>query len=556
MNEAFYSEEEICPRSPGLERVYPKAAPSPSPEPVVTKVYHPPAGSTSTSRRQKKANRRKTRATQGDWVLIREMAPNQPDIAHQVSQQALNSDSSDSGRDSEDDMEGRSSTTATTTSAPDVTHVVHSGAQTFTMHQPGKDGFSLPGQSTATSTHRDSVLEADIRANSFISERRASEAFHANSQLNGVRQNVVDPISVAGVAVAIQSPSPANVPGQRRDSIATAHTHDDLSTNLHQLRIPESNNRLPIIQPQTPLNDAPSPNAQQSLPPISHMVGDIPRSASISEEVRTNALVHRQSISSLTQSPTSRVRQVSIGSHGHTPVSPFPISASSPMSANSDLSRGDIFLRSGSGHVFGVDNRRPSQVSENGRYLHSASTSEGYQSSDGPSPGGQSAPMENRQRHMSLDGTLASSAIILPPPNGSGMQQMGQHSIGNFKCEYPGCNALPFQTQYLLNSHTNVHSQIRPHYCPVAGCPRSEGGKGFKRKNEMIRHGLVHQSPGYVCPFCPDREHKYPRPDNLQRHVRVHHVDKDKDNEQLREVLAQRPEGGTRGRRRRVSGTE
>lgn len=35
----------------------------------------------------------------------------------------------------------------------------------------------------------------------------------------------------------------------------------------------------------------------------------------------------------------------------------------------------------------------------------------------------------------------------------------------------------------------------------------------------MIRHGLVHQSPGYVCPFCPDREHKYPRPDNLQRYV-------------------------------------
>jgi hypothetical protein len=93
----------------------------------------------------------------------------------------------------------------------------------------------------------------------------------------------------------------------------------------------------------------------------------------------------------------------------------------------------------------------------------------------------------------------------------------------------------------------------------------------------MIRHGLVHDSPGYVCPFCPDREHKYPRPDNLQRyvffisffgrhgtprlprseligsyrHVRVHHVDRDKDDPQLREVLAQRPEGPSRGRRRR-----
>lgn len=71
----------------------------------------------------------------------------------------------------------------------------------------------------------------------------------------------------------------------------------------------------------------------------------------------------------------------------------------------------------------------------------------------------------------------------------------------------------------VASSHKNVHSQSRPHYCPVAGCSRSEGGKGFKRKNEMIRHGLVHNSPGYVCPFCPEREHRYPRPDNLQRYV-------------------------------------
>ena len=86
-----------------------------------------------------------------------------------------------------------------------------------------------------------------------------------------------------------------------------------------------------------------------------------------------------------------------------------------------------------------------------------------------------------------------------------------------FQCTYPGCNAVPFQTQYLLNSHTNVHSQNRPHFCPVEGCPRAIGGRGFKRKNEMIRHGLVHDSPGYACPFCADQQHKYPRPDNLQR---------------------------------------
>lgn len=119
-----------------------------------------------------------------------------------------------------------------------------------------------------------------------------------------------------------------------------------------------------------------------------------------------------------------------------------------------------------------------------------------------------------------------------------------------YRCEVFGCTAGPFMTQYLLNSHENVHSLSRPHFCPVSGCSRSEGGKGFRRKIEMIRHGLVHESPGYVCPFCPDREHKYPRPDNLQRHVRVHHMDKDFDDPLLREVLSSRPDGPNRGRRR------
>ncbi|GAB7326224.1 hypothetical protein MBLNU13_g10217t1 [Cladosporium sp. NU13] len=145
---------------------------------------------------------------------------------------------------------------------------------------------------------------------------------------------------------------------------------------------------------------------------------------------------------------------------------------------------------------------------------------------------------------------------MLPPPPGMHAQPIPPPPIvipGPYKCDVPNCTAGTFQTQYLLNSHKNVHSQSRPHYCPVAGCSRSEGGKGFKRKNEMIRHGLVHNSPGYVCPFCPEREHRYPRPDNLQRHVRVHHVDKDRDDDVLRDVLNQRTEGQGKTRRRRTN---
>ncbi len=38
----------------------------------------------------------------------------------------------------------------------------------------------------------------------------------------------------------------------------------------------------------------------------------------------------------------------------------------------------------------------------------------------------------------------------------------------------------------------------------------------------------------------------------VRRHVRVNHIDKDTNDPQLREVLAQRCEGGNRGRRRRL----
>ncbi|EPE36101.1 C2H2 and C2HC zinc finger [Glarea lozoyensis ATCC 20868] len=152
-----------------------------------------------------------------------------------------------------------------------------------------------------------------------------------------------------------------------------------------------------------------------------------------------------------------------------------------------------------------------------------------------PSPGRPYYPYNGHRRPSNSEGIQYSSAndysssntetpsteasAATPAIDRMSIDGITNPQIGGFQCTYPGCNAQPFQTQYLLNSHANVHSSNRPHYCSVKGCPRSEGGKGFKRKNEMIRHGLVHDSPGYVCPFCPDREHKYPRPDNLQRQV-------------------------------------
>jgi hypothetical protein len=86
----YFAEDEFRQQSPGLEQIFVAAAPTPSPPPQVTKVLHPLVSSPSPSSwRQRKADQRKARPTQGDFVLMREIAPNQPKIAQHARKQAL-----------------------------------------------------------------------------------------------------------------------------------------------------------------------------------------------------------------------------------------------------------------------------------------------------------------------------------------------------------------------------------------------------------------------------------------------------------------------------------
>ncbi|EON62447.1 hypothetical protein W97_01669 [Coniosporium apollinis CBS 100218] len=83
------------------------------------------------------------------------------------------------------------------------------------------------------------------------------------------------------------------------------------------------------------------------------------------------------------------------------------------------------------------------------------------------------------------------------------------------------------------------------------------GYPALQRMKELLRKILrklfkPFKAKVYVCPFCPDGEHNYPRPDNLQRHVRVHHIDRDKDDPALREVLERKLMAKSRGKRRRA----
>jgi hypothetical protein len=248
--------------------------------------------------------------------------------------------------------------------------------------------------------------------------------------------------------------------------------------------IPPANRHgeLPPIQMASPTSET---SGHTPLPSIRAQLGDqLTEQPSFVEK----EFPMRHPHSSFPRSPPANGPRMSIMPHGSPPVSPnYSQSMPSPASLTS------LNIVSPYGYYSSNSSTHP----RNGLDYSSASSH-----TETPNTDPAATPAASISDRMSIDN-------VTNPQTGS------------FTCKFQGCTAAPFQTQYLLNSHANVHSSARPHYCPVKGCPRSEGGKGFKRKNEMIRHGLVHESPGYVCPFCPDREHKYPRPDNLQRCVLV-----------------------------------
>ncbi|CAK4030634.1 Metallothionein expression activator [Lecanosticta acicola] len=308
-------------------------------------------------------------------------------------------------------------------------------------------------------------------------------------------------------------------------------------------------NTLPAVSPQQ--EESSTVPHRESLPPF-HQLAYLAETAT---QQATQHDVRAQPSSSHHQSPSfGSIAQSPVQTFHHphpfsTQTSPTAYAHSSARSPTSTLSDGHHYASPQQPTPQGYySDRRSSTATEGSRpflanipSLPSQSSSGDSYATNASSDGHSTSHTASINEHMDPNGRL-----VLPPPPG-----MITIPTGSFKCDFDGCTAPPFQTQYLLSSHRNVHSQNRPHYCPVSDCPRSEGGKGFKRKNEMIRHGLVHNSPGYVCPFCPDREHRYPRPDNLQRHVRVHHPDRNRDDQALRDVLALRQEGSAQKQRRR-----
>ena len=449
------------PNSPLLQPIKPDILPKESPPPFSSETtpssYADETELEDTSNRRQRNHRRRVRPSQGDTVLLSQLAPNHPDIAQRAGEEALSPASPSDTQSMKED-------------------ILHAGLGA--AEQDGEFGLAKRALHAASAESkldgpprpRTENLIADF---SFQREQCTSHAarLEANSNLRRLQ-----PAPIRTDSTGEQAPADETLASSPNLAKYTITPSKPIASTLPALQT--SPNRQGSVNP---------PEMSQSLPSLKTALGVQLEHTALPPISATSPSMPRPPAPPYFPAPAPSPSSYSHSSPASSKDHPIMSPPSTTLSTNPSFWRTGTKSETSMSSTIS-DSTTPSTLSHSPSNTHT-------------SPSIESRGLGDNENAAMMSGIIGS----------------GPFASSTFKCTYPGCNAAPFQTQYLLNSHANVHSQNRPHYCPVKGCPRGMGGKGFKRKNEMIRHGLVHDSPGYVCPFCPDQQHKYPRPDNLQR---------------------------------------
>lgn len=471
-SDVYDPDDVLPPMSPGLQPLRPTLKLSPTPPLAIYATVS--SDSSPGSPKSSNRGRVKVKPSQGDVVLLNILdGHRRPEIGIHAGLTALPSDT----EEVESPIELEDPTSPRSHSATAPPRVDGEDNQPEELEEPDKMALDTePGERTLALISLASLAAGALAV--------ASPPSHV------VDVGPTSPVTDKDTARGRPTPAPlaqtkaprhAELPRDDRPPPPSPYNPRSPDPRSPGLYSPGASGAVPLHPIRSPSNGLLSPGVGQGLPPIQH------------HSPRSDASGPLPSITSqfgdLTQFSNHYTQETQRQRHSSYPNSPPSNQhlsmhhATSPISPNYSYSTA---TNVGFNYAPGYPQHRPSHD-----YASSTATPGSEQSSSTPA-----------------------TSIAEP------LEGLSIHSAtAQYRCTFQGCTAAPFQTQYLLNSHANVHSSSRPHYCPVSTCPRSEGGKGFKRKNEMIRHGLVHDSPGYVCPFCPDRDHKYPRPDNLQRYV-------------------------------------
>lgn len=300
--------------------------------------------------------------------------------------------------------------------------------------------------------------QASISVSSLVNEEARDSLSVSHLSIQSSSPTDLDSRHSRPILPALHIGEPSQLPSRKRhDSTTSTPTLSSLTNNRRDGRSFVNMPRLNSHHSQSSTSTRHSPEFRQTLPPL---------------EVALNS----SSIHTTLPEMSSTLSRSSSTQQQHQALSPGVWSYSTPIQAPSPqrLPRIPSTWRMDS---HGSNDSNNSVISDQLSGISSASLST---PATGPSP-----PPSYGQQSISDVDSLDSESLV------EGIDHIGQAdgvtNAHGYQCSWPGCNSPLFQTQYLLNSHQNVHSNQRPHFCPVEGCPRGPGGQGFKRKNEMIR---------------------------------------------------------------------
>ncbi|KAI9722462.1 MAG: hypothetical protein M1828_004709 [Chrysothrix sp. TS-e1954] len=406
----YDSDDGLRRRSPGLERIEYSYKPTESPLPTPQRRRQEPdpkrsrTDASPSSGRDRRRSIKKPKSNQANYVLLRQLEPNRPDIAHEARQRPLESESSSDPVDELDDE--------------------------------GEMTKGIEGQAPSSSKFKQLHVTDNERPApppSIYDPPRSSMSYESNGPKNVANQYA------------------SHQDHNRRDS----NTSNSIATSpTLQPHLIEPSQR-PASEQLAALNAEPSPTSggssnpppnDASLPPIGTLMHEISQNNTPGADAyaydRTNSAPQQLGPRSSVSQPYTYAPRSSTDPHSRRPSEIFP--SQLPSRNNSIMVQSPASYGPDSRHNFArITDPSPtsatfprSSVSSVLSQTTTGSVTEGF------SPTSQATTVETNQTTDSTRSTLPAST---PPPGPS-----ASTAVGIYKCNFEGCSALPFQTQYLL----------------------------------------------------------------------------------------------------------
>ena len=443
----YYDSDENGAHSPPLQARIVKSRPSPDPYTLPASLSAPSPESESgysNPRSKKGRTRRRPQPSQGDAVLIDILGNgNRPDLAVQAGEVPLDPD-----YHSDEEMEGREQD-------PDVVvQIAKYALLTDVKDEPATTTENLAESFNHTKVRPKiktvdlSVKEETPTTDEHISVR--TDGRHLNNHLTCNEDIERARKGFHNTKDGVQTSSSLHSNHQPRSDSDADGKPSAISPILRQYTIPVSEGSpmetLPAMQ-SSPTQSMKSPIGQQSLPSLHQHLGSLADAPAIPDSsVRSNGLVHqgRQpfvsangSLNSPSKDPgLSRGNQyptIQNRVNGHFPPG-YPASHPSPASTLSEASSRETYGKS----------QEPTSMSPPSR----------YPPYDAITPQSDQAPTPISADSYVSTGTFGSDTSQngdrINTEEGRILSASGPLTGAGFKCEYIGCTALPFQTQYLL----------------------------------------------------------------------------------------------------------